>query len=406
LLHYLGFMQYEITPADELQWRISRFQVKIREAGIPGALINQNTDLFYFAGNIQRSFLFIPSEGEAVLAVTGNLERAKEECRLKNIVPLKNTGQLGDVLKEFGYYMKGRIGLEMDILPASYYLSFKNNFKEADFTDVSELIKQTRMIKSEYEQERIRQSCKILDEVMELAANTIKEGMTELELDAVLTAYTRRKGHMGFFRARAYNQDMNYCHVLFGRASALSSYVKGPLGGKGTTPAIPLGAGFSTLVKDQPIIVDYGMGYQGYVSDSTRTFVLGKLPAELERAFEVTREVKYLTESRVKPGKCPADLYNEIIELVRKRGYEDNFMGYKENRVLFIGHGIGLEIDEYPIIAPMFKLEFAPGMVYSLEPKMAFPEIGAVGIEDDFLVTADGVERLTNSPDNIIAVKP
>jgi Xaa-Pro dipeptidase len=406
LLHYLGFMQYEITPAEELRWRISRFQRKLKEDGISGALINQNTDLFYFAGNIQRSFLFIPAEGEPVLAVAGNLERAKEECGLKNIVPLKSNKQLGAILAEFGYYLKGRIGLEMDILPASYYLSFKNSYQEADFTDISELIKQTRMIKSTYEQERIRKSCQIMDEVMELAKNTIKEGMTELELDAVLTAYTRKKGHMGFFRARAYNQDMNYSHILFGSSSALSSYVKGPLGGKGTTPAIPLGAGFSVIVRDLPIIVDYGMGYSGYVSDMTRTFVIGKLPAALEKAFEVTREVKYFMEGRVKPGISPADLYNEIIELVRKRGYEDNFMGYKHNSVPFIGHGIGLEIDEYPIIAPIFKLEFAPGMVYSFEPKMAFPKVGAVGIEDDYLVTDDGVERLTHYQDTIITVKP
>jgi Xaa-Pro aminopeptidase len=399
-------MHYEITPVEELQWRISRFQEKLGKDGISGALINQNTDLFYFAGNIQRSFLFIPAEGEAVLAVLGNLERATEECGLKNIVPLKNNKQLDSVLAEFGYRLKGSIGLEMDVIPAAYYLSLKNVYREADFIDVSELIKQTRMIKSGYEVERIRKSCEILDEVMLLAKDTIKEGMTELELDAVLTGYTRRKGHMGFFRARAYNQDMNYCHVLFGSSGALSSYVKGPLGGKGTTPAIPLGAGYSVFTRDLPLIVDYGMGYKGYVSDSTRTFVIGKMPAELEKAFEVTREVKYFTESWVKPGKSPADLYNEIIKLVKKRGYEDHFMGFKPYQVQFVGHGIGLEIDEYPVIASMFNLEFAPGMVYSLEPKMAFPGTGAVGIEDDFLVTDNGVERLTNSPDNIITVKP
>ena len=399
-------MQYEITPVTELHRRISGFQQKLKADGIPGALINQNTDLFYFAGNIQRSFLFIPAEGEAVLAVAGNIERAKEECGLNNIVPLKNNKQLGSVLADFGYQLRGRIGLEMDILPASYYLSLKASYPEADFTDVSEHIKQTRMIKSDYELERIRKSCEILDEVMVLAKDNIKEGMTELELDAVLTAYTRRKGHMGFFRARAYNQDMNYSHILFGSSSALSSYVKGPLGGKGTTPAIPLGAGYSVFGRDLPLIVDYGMGYKGYVSDSTRTFVIGRLPAELEKAFEVTREVKYFTESWVRPGRSPSDLYDEIMKLVKKRGYADHFMGFTPNQVPFVGHGIGLEIDEYPIITSMFNLEFAPGMVYALEPKMAFPGIGAVGIEDDFLVTVNGVERLTRSQDALIVIKP
>lgn len=399
-------MQYEITPPEELQWRISRFQQKISKNGIYGALINQNTDLFYFAGTIQRSFLFIPAEGEAVLAVGGNLQRAHEECGLENIVPLENNKKLGAVLSDFGYHLKGKIGLEMDILPTTYYLSLQRSYGEADFVDVSELIKQTRMIKSPYEQERIKKACEITSEVMEVARNTIKEGITELELDAALISFTRKKGHMGLFRARAYNQELNYSHILFGESSALSTYVKGPLGGRGTTPAISLGAGFSTLVRNMPVIVDYGMGYHGYVSDMTRTFVVGKLPVELEKAFEVTREVKYFMEEWVKPGLCPADLYNEIIKLVRKRGYEDNFMGYKPYQVPFVGHGFGLDIDEYPIIAPMFKLEFTPGMVYSLEPKMAFPGIGAVGIEDDFLVTDKGVEILTRYQDTVIEIKP
>jgi Xaa-Pro dipeptidase len=114
----------------------------------------------------------------------------------------------------------------------------------------------------------------------------------------------------------------------------------------------------------------------------------------------------YFTESWVRPGKSPADLYNEIIKLVKGSGYIDHFMGHTPNQVPFVGHGIGLEIDEYPVIAPMFELEFAPGMVYALEPKMAFPGIGAVGIEDDFLVTDNGVERLTNSQDTLIAIEP
>jgi Xaa-Pro dipeptidase len=399
-------MQYEITPVTELHWRISRFQQKLREDEIPGALINQNTDLFYFAGTIQRSFLFIPAEGDAVLAVAGNIQRAKEECGLANVVPLNNNKQLGTVMADFGYQLKGKIGLEMDTLPASYYLSLQGNNREADYVDVSELIKQTRMVKSPYERERIKKACQITCEVMELARNTIKEGMTELELDSVLISFTRKKGHMGLFRARAYNQELNYSHILAGQSSALSTYVKGPLGGKGTTPAISLGAGFGVITRNLPIIVDYGMGYHGYTSDMTRTFVVGKLPVDLEKAFDVTREVKYLTKEWVKPGLCPADLYNEIIKLVRKRGYEDNFMGCKPYQVPFVGHGFGLDIDEYPIITPMFKLNFEPGMVFSLEPKMAFPGTGAVGIEDDFLVTGSGVELLTDYQDTIIEIKP
>ena len=229
--------------------------------------------------------------------------------------------------------------------------------------------------------------------------------MGELDVDAMLSGYARRKGHQGFFRCRGYNQEINCCHILTGTDSALVTYVKGPLGGKGITPNIPLGASYNIISENQPIIIDFGVGINGYVSDMTRTFVIGKLPKELQEAHKISREVKHFMESRVKPGKSCAELYHEIIKMVQKTAYAEHFMGYGKYRVAFVGHGIGLELDEYPVIAPNFKVEFQENMVYAFEPKFAFPGTGAVGVEDDFVVTSNGVERLTLYDDKILNIK-
>ena len=394
-------MTYEITPIEELNNRNLRFQKQLKNNNISGAIISQNTDLFYFSGTIQRSLLYVPCQGEPVLAVSGNIERAREESKLKNIVPLKNNHELDSVVSDFNYSLNGKIGLEMDVLPASYYLVFQKDYKSSSFIDVSEIIKKVRMIKSEYELKWIRQACQIQDKVMLEARSIIRPGMTELDVDAVLLGYARRKGHQGFFRCRAYNQEINCCHILSGSNSALSTYVKGPLGGKGVTPNIPLGAGFDIISENQPVIIDFGVGINGYVSDMTRTYVVGKLPKDMENAHEVAREVKSFMEGWVKPNKSCADLYKEIIALVKSRGFADNFMGYRKNQVSFIGHGLGLELDEYPVIAPNFKEEFQENMVYAFEPKFSFPGKGAVGIEDDFRVTPNGVELLTMFEDNL-----
>lgn len=397
-------MRYELTPREEIYARVSRLQLALRQADINGALITENTDLFYFSGMIQRSFLFIPAYGEPVLAVTGNLERAREESPLKYIMPLDNVRNLDKLLTDFDLSVAGRTGMDYEVLPASYYLYLQQIFKNADFVDISEIVRRLRMVKSPWEVERVRLACKMQNEVMDETIRFVKVGMTELDIDAHLTAYIRRKGHQGQFRTRGYNQAIHYAHILFGKASAMATYVKGPLGGMGTTPAYPIGSGFNVITQDQPLVIDFGVGIGGYISDMTRTFVIGRLPAGMVKAHQLAREIKRFVIEWVKPGKSPAELYGLILEKVSKAGLENNFMGFGNNRMPFVGHGIGLELDEYPVIASNFNLPFEAGMVFSLEPKFVFPEKGAVGIEDDFAVTADGLELLTTYNDDILVI--
>lgn len=397
-------MEYQRTPREEIQSRIARFQKSLQDSDIAGALISQNVDLFYFAGTIQRSFLFIPAEGEAVLAVHGNLERAQKESSLSQVVPLKKSQQLAQALSDFNYSIRGRIGLEMDVLPARYYLALRREHAEADFLDVSELVRKVRMVKSGYEISQIRKACEILNQVMLEAQRSIRPGMTELEVDALLGALARRLGHQGLLRMRGYNQEMFSAHVFCGKTATLSPTMNVPLGGLGTTPAIAQGASFNVITENEPLIIDFGVGINGYVTDMTRTFVIGKLSQKLQEAYSVAKEIKDFVEQWVTPGRSWSRLYREIIELVRQRGYQDYFMGYKGHQVAFVGHGIGLEIDEYPVIAPGFHEEFKENMVLAIEPKLVFPDVGAVGVEDDYLVTKAGMERLTTYNDQVLTI--
>jgi Xaa-Pro dipeptidase len=397
-------MEYQCTPREEIQSRIARFQKLLQDNDIAGALISQNADLFYFAGTIQRSFLFIPAEGEAVLLVHGNLGRALRESSLSQVVPLKNSQQLAQPLSDFNYSVRGRIGLEMDVLPVRYYLVLCRDFPEANFVDVSELVRKVRMVKSEYEVSQIRKSCEILCQVMMEAQRSIRPGMTELEVDSLLGALARRLGHQGRARMRGYNQEMFYAHVFCGKTATIPSALNAPLGGLGTTPAIAQGASFNIIAENEPLIIDFVVGVNGYVADMTRTFVIGKLPQELLQAYSLAKEIKDFMEQWVRPMRRCSRLYNKVIELAQRRGYQDYFMGYKGHQVAFVGHGIGLEIDEYPVIAPSFHEEFEENMVFAFEPKLVFPDVGAVGVEDDYLVTEVGVERLTAYDDQVLII--
>jgi len=397
-------MEYECTPREEIQSRISRFQKSLQNNDTDAALISQNADLFYFAGTIQPSQLFIPAAGEPVLAVQDNLGRALKESTLQHIVPLKGNHELGRVLSSFNKTVRGRVGLEMDVLPVNRYLILCKDFPEASYSDVSELIRKVRMVKSEYEIRQLRKAAAILYRVMEEAQRIIRPGMTETEVDARLGALARSLGHQGLLRMRGYNQEMPYAYVFSGETGTAPSFLKAPLGGMGTSPAIAQGSSSNRIAENKPLIIDFGVGVNGYVTDMTRTFIIGNLSDELRRAYSFTKEVKDFMEAWVRPGRSCSLLYKEAIQLVQQRGYQDHFMGYKGRQVPFIGHGIGLEINEYPIIAPGFDEEFQENMVFAFEPKLVFPDIGAVGIEDDYRVSNTGVERLTDYDDQVLTV--
>ncbi len=397
-------MRYEYTPREEVEQRITRFQELLRRSDIQGALISQNADLFYFSGTIQRSYLFIPAQGKPLLAVQKDFERALKESPLEQILPLKSNRQLSQVLAKLGYSLRGRIGLELDVLPAKHYLALRRDFPEVDFVDLSELIKRVRMVKSDYEISQIKRGCEIISQILRKAQQSIRPGMTELEVDGLLGGLARQLGHQGRLRMRGYNQEMFYAHVLCGQSAAIPSFLEAPLGGWGTTPAIAQGAGFNRIAENEPIIIDFGVGINGYVTDVTRTFVIGKLPRRLEEAYAFAKEVKDFMETWVRPGRRCAELYREVMKLVRQRGYQNHFLGYKGHQVSFIGHGIGLEIDEYPLIAPSFNVEFEENMVFAFEPKLVFPGLGAVGVEDDYRVTLTGVERLSTYDDGLLTV--
>ena len=392
----------EKVPPQDIHRRLTGFQAALAAADLDSALLFQNVDIFYFSGTIQSSVLFIPAEGRPILMVQKGFQRVKEESPLETIVAVNGKSHLTATLRDFGVRRIGSMGLEMDVLPAQLYLWVEQSFPQCRFTDVSGLIRKQRMIKSPYEIEQIRKAASILHQgYMEIQA-FIHEGVSELEIDGRLAFIARREGHMGVLRMRGWNQEMTYAHVLSGESGSVVSFLNSPHGGSGNTPAMAQGAGFRRIRKNEPIGIDYGVGINGYLADQFRTFVIGDLPPELDKAHQCSKEIHDLFAREAKPG-VPCDrLYAMARDVALRAGFGETFMGHGEGQVRFIGHGLGLEIDELPLIAPHFVEGLAPGMVLAFEPKFVFPEKGVVGMEDDYLVTSSGVERITLTEQELI----
>jgi Xaa-Pro aminopeptidase len=394
----------ETVPVQENERRIRNFQMCLQEMDLEGAFILQNADLFYFSGTIQSSVLFIPQKGEPVLMVQKGFERARQESPLKHVVPVTGRTRIKKVLKDCGFLDLKKIGLEMDILPVNLYSRYQQTFPEYEWLDVSGAILRLRMIKTSYEVEQIRSAAGILHKGYMGIREIIREGMTELEIDGHLALIARREGHMGILRMRGWNQEMTYAHVLSGESGATISFLDSPHGGRGNTPAMAQGASFRRVGRNEPIGIDYGIGINGYIADQFRTLVIGDLPDELMKAHDFSVEIHSLFVKEARPGVSCSDLYRLALKKAEKTGFGQYFNGYGEGKVRFVGHGLGLEIDEYPILAPRFDQRLEPGMVIALEPMFVFPGKGIVGLEDDYLVTATGVERLTLTDQTIIRV--
>jgi len=198
-----------------------------------------------------------------------------------------------------------------------------------------------------------------------------------------------------------WDNDLFYGHIMSGPGAAIPSCFASPTGGKGVNPSIAQGPGFNTIKRNEPILVDYVFALNGYISDHTRIFSLGDLPDDLLSAHDVMLEIQEMVIKTATPGSITGDLYDMMMSMAGDRGYKDYFMGAGNRRIRFTGHGIGLELDEFPFIAKGQKLSLEKGMMIALEPKAVFPGIGVVGIENSFLVTDNGLESLTTFSDKI-----
>jgi Xaa-Pro dipeptidase len=392
----------DLTPAEEIKTRIGNLQEKMKEKGVDLALILQNADLFYFTGTLQRGYLCIPRDGEPVFFVQKYYDRAVRESPLP-CIKVKGMKDLPNLLQDHGITGK-QLGLELDVLPVSLFNRIRDLFGNWEVLDISSEIKAIRSIKSAFEIEQIKQSGKIIDQVFSSVSNHLREGMSELELDGILFSIGRAAGHQGLVRMRGFNQEMMNIYVLSGANACTTSFGDTPLCGLGATHAIAQGSSSKKIKRNEPIVIDYGGGHNGYVTDETRTFVIGELKDHLERAYQVARSIIDAVESSAKPGDLATGIYERAKAIAGEEGLDPYFMGHGEGQVAFVGHGIGLEVNEWPIIGRGFRRPLEAGMVFAFEPKFVFPGEGAVGVELDYIVRKDGVERVTHFPTEIVTL--
>lgn len=392
-----------ITPTTELEHRCSRLQSRMADAGVDAVIILQNADLFYFTGTIQSGCLYLPLSGQPLYMVRRDAARARMESGLKEVIPFTSMKDVPGIIASYGYPEPQKIAMEFDVVPVSFFERYRKVFPQASFSDATPLIRLVRMIKSHYEIHIMKDAADQVDKVYRRALEAVHEGMTDIDLAAELEYVARRNGHLGYIRMRVFNGEMLFGHTISGTDTAVPAYTDTPLGGMGPSPSFGQGASFKPIGRNEPVIIDFAGSVDGYLVDQTRVLALGSLPAKLQKGYDDMVKVQERMMSLAPERPSWGTLYDECRQLAVDMGYADSFMGAKGAQVSFIGHGLGVEIDEYPFIAKGFDdMTLEPGMAFAFEPKLVFPGEGAVGIEDTFYLADDGtLKQLTYSDQKI-----
>ncbi|HEY6839211.1 MAG TPA: Xaa-Pro peptidase family protein [Geobacteraceae bacterium] len=393
-----------ITPAVELEYRAKKLQEKMAKEELDAVIIVQNADLFYFTGTIQSGNLYVPAHGQPLYMVRRDAGRARMESGLKEVIPFGSMRDIPGILSQYGYPEPKRIGMEMDVVPVAFFERYRKVFPGAVFCDATPLIRQVRMIKSHYEIHIMKDAALQVDKVYRRAREVIREGISDVELAAELEQTARLNGHLGLIRMRAFNGEMMFGHTFSGADSAVPTYTDTPFGGMGPSPSFGQGASWKRIERHEPIVIDFAGSVDGYLVDQTRIFAIGALSDRLRKGYDDMLRIQERMLTLMEELPAWGRVYDECLALAVSMGYADNFMGVRGTQVSFIGHGIGVEVDEYPFLARGFNdVMMEKGMAFAFEPKLVFPGEGAVGIENTFYISEEGVKQLTYS-DEALAI--
>lgn len=393
------------TPASELRDRMERFRFHM-DRDHPSwefAAIFGRANQFYYTGTMQDGVLLVPRSGEAVLWVRRSIERAHDESFFPDIRPMRS---FRDAAAGMGA-CPASIHVEKEVVPLALLERFRKYFPCTDVRALDTQAARVRAKKSAFELAIMERAGRIHRHVLEdCVPAMLREGMSEAELGGKVFSRLVCEGHHGIARFGRFGTEMILGQLGFGENSLYPTGFDGPGGCLGAAPGAPvLGSHTRALKVGDLVFVDCACGVWGYHTDKTVTYMFGRaVPDEAVEAHRRCVDVQDATAAMLRPGVTPAEVYATILDGLDP-AFLDNFMGFGDRRVQFLGHGIGLAVDEAPAIAKGFDEPLEEGMVFALEPKKGIRGVGMVGIENTFVVTRGGGRCITGKNAGLVPVE-
>lgn len=380
----------------ELSLRIEKIRKSMQGVGIDACLIAGNSNIYYTSGRIFRGYVYIPLNGEATYYVIRPFELKGDD-----VVYIRKPEQIPDMLVKAGIELPKRLGLELDVLTYSDVMRLKGVFADAEIVNTSVMLRQCRMVKTDYEIEKMKYCGQCQARAYKKMAASYSPGMTDVEFQIEGEKILRQEGSLGFYRTSGSLMEIFMGSVLNGANADIPTPYDFAVGGGGVNQALPVGANGDVIKQGTTVMVDMNGNFNGYQSDMTRVWSLGEISELAMKAHEVSRNILRELEKMALPGVGVADLYNKACEIVEANGLSDYFMGYTQ-KAAFIGHGVGIELNELPVLTPRSKDVLQINMTIAIEPKFVIPGVGAVGVENTYVVKENGLENITVFPEEIL----
>jgi len=391
------------VPFSELKNRMSRFVAQMDSTSPDWeiAVIFGKIHLYYFTGTMQDGMLVIPRNNDPVFWVRESYERAVEESLFPDI---RKMNSYRDAARGMGALPK-TVYLETEFVPLAQFQRLQKYFPFMDVKSLDAQVANVRSVKSAYELSLMEHAGKIHRHVLEdCVPGLLVEGIDEVEFSCDLYSLMVHEGHQGIIRFGMFN-EMVLGQIGFGTSSISPTCVNTAGGIAGMHPAVPLmGCREKKLTSGDLVVIDIGCGYKGYQTDKTMTYMFGKsIPEDAIRNHQQCVRIQDDVAALLKPGAIPSEIYTTVME-GQSPEFLQNFMGFGPHKVKFLGHGIGLWIDETPVIAKGFDEPLQEGMVFAIEPKKGIRDVGLVGIENTFMVTPQGGRSITGTSKGLIPV--
>jgi Xaa-Pro aminopeptidase len=389
-------MYFNPKTKAELQLRWKKIQKQMLDEHIEACLISTNVNLFYVLGQIISGYVYLPQEGEPYIFIkrpSGIID--------KRFFYIRKPEQIAEMLINEGVKLPQTLLLEGDEISYSEWMRYENIFHPQKTINGTNLLRKVRSVKTDFEVALLIESARLQSLSYSQIPQLFRKGMTDHELTVEIERNARLHGNLGLFRIFGQSMEAFMGSVLSGDNAANPSPYDFALGGAGMHASLPIGHDGTPLVDGTAIMIDINGNYTGYVSDQTRTFSIGKLPQLAYDAHQVSIEIQHTLAEMGKPGAVCEDLYLKSLQIAHKYGLSHCFMGI-DQQAKFVGHGLGLVINELPVLCNKAYDLLEENMTIALEPKFIIKGTGAVGTENTFVVRKNGMEQITTAPEKII----
>ncbi len=390
-----------LLGVDEQQRRLEKVKEQMRAAGISHALVRNNVNIYYLTGRVFRGFIYVSTDIEAPYYFVREPNHLVSDHHAPDS-HIRKPEEIPALLAAKGLKNDSPIGLELDTITYSEARRLAACFGKEPSANISPCLRGARAVKTAAEIEKLRCDGKKQSLVYERIPHCFREGRTDVEFQIEIERASRLEGCLGQFRVAGSDMELFMGNVLTGHNADTPSPYDFAMGGEGLDASLPVGACGEIIRENMPVMVDVNGNYNGYMTDMTRMYIQGEPSENALQVLALSSDICRTLAGMMRPGAKACDLYNKASQMAADAGMADFFMGHRSHAG-FVGHGVGIEVNELPVIAPRSRDILAAGNVIALEPKFVVPGLGAIGIENTYVVAAEGEpEVLTKASEQFI----